>query len=171
MNILYMLQNCLINCSIGIVLLMANIFCMFSVDKYSIKQKFFDSLDARLKAKYIKIIEERRRIYYRGFVMGILLSIISVGSLYSQNNKISNKIIICTTLGITFLSNYFYYILSPKSDWMVLHLNSKYQREEWLKIYRTMSVRFHLGFLLGLLAVSFLSNGSCSYLKKRPKRA
>ena len=166
-----MLQNCLINCSVGIVFLMANIFCMFSVDKYSIKQDFFNSLDANLKAKYIKIIEERRRIYYRGFVMGILLSILSVGLMYNQNKKISNKTIICTTLGITFLTNYFYYILSPKSDWMVLHLNSKYQREEWLKIYRTMSVRFHLGFLLGLLAVSFLSGGSCSYLKMRPKRA
>ncbi len=165
-----MVQNCLTNCSIGIVFLLANIFCMFSMDKYSLKQKFFNSLDVNLKIRYIKIIEERRKIYYRGFVLGLILSILAVTLMNSADKKPGNKSIICTTLGITFLTNYFYYIFSPKSDWMVLHLNNKPQREEWLKIYRTMCLRFHTGFLLGLVGVSFLSNGGCYYLKKRTNK-
>jgi len=35
----------------------------------------------------------------------------------------------------------------------VLHLNDKKQIQEWLNIYRTMQVKFHIGFVLGILAV------------------
>jgi len=159
-------MNCIANCSVGIVLLLANIFCMFSVDKYTIKKKLYDSLSFKLKERYVKIVKERRDIYYRGFVLGILLSFMMVALMLNTNKNIPKRVILCTTLGITFLTNYFYYILSPKSDWMILHLNERRQREAWLDIYRTMSIRFHTGFLLGLLGVTFLTNGSCIYLKK-----
>jgi len=159
-------MNCIANCSVGIVLLLANIFCMFSVDKYTIKKKLYDSLSFKLKERYVKIVKERRDIYYRGFVLGILLSFMMVALMLNTNKNIPKRVILCTTLGITFLTNYFYYILSPKSDWMILHLNERRQREAWLDIYRTMSIRFHMGFLLGLLGVTFLTNGSCIYLKK-----
>jgi len=159
-------MNCIANCSVGIVLLIANIFCMFSVDKYTIKKNLYDSLSFKLKERYVKIVKERRNIYYRGFVLGILLSLMMVAIMLNTNKNIPNRAILCTTLGITFLTNYFYYILSPKSDWMILHLNERRQREAWLDIYRTMSIRFHTGFLLGLLGVTFLTNGSCIYLKK-----
>jgi hypothetical protein len=162
-------MNCIANCSVGIVLLIANIFCMFSVDKYTIKKKLYDSLSFKLKERYVKIVKERRDIYYRGFVLGILLSFMMVALMLNTNKNIPKRVILCTTLGITFLTNYFYYILSPKSDWMILHLNERRQREAWLDIYRTMSIRFHTGFLLGLLGVTFLTNGSCIYLKKGTK--
>ena len=158
-------MKCFIRCSAGIVFLIANIFCMFSVDKYAQKKRFFDSLDTKLQYKYLNIIKERRRIYYEGFMFGILLSILAVGMAYKTNNKnLSNKVIICTTLSVTLLTNYLYYMLKPKSDWMILYLDNPDQRALWLDIYRTMKGRFHLGFLFGLVSVVMFSNASC-YIK------
>ena len=54
---------------------------------------------------------------------------------------------------ITFTTNYLYYILSPKTTYMVQHLDNKDQIDEWLKIYRTMQVKYHVGLVLGILAI------------------
>ena len=50
------------------------------------------------------------------------------------------------------LTSYFYYILSPKQDLMVLYLDNRRQREEWAKVYKTMQFNYHIGLLLGILA-------------------
>ena len=39
----------------------------------------------------------------------------------------------CITAAVTFTVNYFYYILSPKSDWMVVHLNTQGQKQACLE--------------------------------------
>jgi len=65
-------------------------------------------------------------------------------------NKMS---LICFVGAITFVTNYLFYILYPKSDYMLLHLNDKKQIQEWLNIYRTMQFKFHIGFVVGILAV------------------
>ncbi len=36
---------------------------------------------------------------------------------------------------------------------MLLHLSDKRQITEWLKIYRKMQYKFHLGFVFGIIAV------------------
>ena len=63
-------------------------------------------------------------------------------------------------------TNYLYYMLKPKSDWMILYLNDPKQRELWLDIYKTMKQKFHLGFLFGLVAVMMFSNASCYKIKR-----
>ena len=117
--------------------------------------------------KYLNIIKERRRIYYEGFIFGIILSVLIVGFLYKNNkNRLTNNVIICTTLTVSMLTNYLYYMLKPKSDWMILYLNDPKQRELWLDIYKTMKQKFHLGFLFGLVAVMMFSNASCYKIKR-----
>ena len=41
---------------------------------------------------------------------------------------------------------------------MILHLDNKQEREAWLKIYKSMQINYHAGFLLGLIAMVFMGN-------------
>jgi hypothetical protein len=61
---------------------------------------------------------------------------------------------------VTFTVNYFYYILSPKTDWMVLNL-SKDETRAWLKVYKTMQYNYHIGMVLGILSVVAFGNSLC----------
>ena len=73
-----------------------------------------------------------------------------------------NKLtMLCSVIAITFVVSYFYYILHPKSDWMVKHLQTKTQREAWLTVYRHMQVLCHMGFGLGLVAVFLYGTSVC----------
>lgn len=162
-------MKCFINCTVGLVFLIANLYCMFSVDKSNKKDKFFKTLNLELQNKYTKIVEERRKIYYQGFILGILLSFLMVliGSTFKKN--VSNQTVVCTVLTVTLVTNYLYYILAPKSDWIILYLDSMKEREGWLDIHRTMQVKYHTGLVLGLIAVMAFSNGSC-YMRKQLKK-
>ena len=63
----------------------------------------------------------------------------------------------CTITAVMFLFQYFYYILSPRPDYMVLHLKTQEQKEGWLKVYRKMQIQYHIGLVIGIIAVSFFS--------------
>jgi hypothetical protein len=162
-------MKCFINCSIGLVFLIANFYCMFSVDKSKRKDKFFKTLNLELQNKYTKIIEERRKIYYQGFILGILLSFLMVLISSTFKKNLSNQQVVCTVLTVTLVTNYLYYILAPKSDWIILYLDSMKEREGWLDIYRSMQVKYHTGLVLGLIAVMAFANGSC-YMRKQLKK-
>ena len=68
---------------------------------------------------------------------------------------------ICMVASITFVTNYLFYILYPKTDYMLLHLNDKTQIQGWLNIYKKMQFKFHLGFVLGIIAVIVYAYGFC----------
>jgi len=133
----------------------------FSVDKGNISKNFRATLDNALEQKYDELLRERLRIYYGGYIIGFLLSMIVIIFNVYNNMKMTPLSIMCLTGSITFLTTYFYYILSPKSDYMVKYLFKKDQREEWLKIYRTMQFNYHGGLFLGLLAVIGYSYAFC----------
>ena len=129
---------------------------------YDKHNRFEMLLNDNQKITYEKIKLERRNIYLKGYFLGFFLSILII--LYSPKIKKTNMI--CTIGVVSFVTNYFYYILSPKSDWMVLHLHSTEQKKAWLEIYRTMQYNHHFGFLLGIIALMVLTNGiytKCKY--------
>lgn len=69
---------------------------------------------------------------------------------------------VCIVLATSFLTNYFYYILSPKTDWMLNHVEgpeaqAKQQVQAWLQMYRTMQFYYHAGLVLGILGVGVLA--------------
>ena len=146
---------CGITCIIALVFLIANIYTIFSCsNNKELKKNFLNVLNEEQKITYEKIINERKNIYYSGYILGILLSLIGYFSIKKFTKMKFNKTsLICFVGAITFITNYLFYILYPKSDYMLLHLNDKKQIQEWLNIYRTMQVKFHIGFVLGILAV------------------
>ena len=146
-------------CGLAFVFLIANIFMIFSCSK-KLKDNFRNTLSEEQKDLYQSIINERKWIYYSGYLLGIFLAILVVAFLKKllKLNKISNICIIAT---ITFVTNYIFYILYPKKDYMILHLKNKEQIKEWLDIYKYMQFRYHLGFVLGIVALIFASIAIC----------
>jgi hypothetical protein len=77
----------------------------------------------------------------------------------------SRAALLCSVAAITLATNYFYYVLSPKSDWMVLHFNPQNNQNNnnndaanWLRVYRGMQVNYHVGLVLGIAGTILLSN-------------
>ena len=150
---------CGITCSIGLMFLIANLYVTFTADKTKQKQEFYNTLSEDKIEKYESIIKERRGIYLKGYGLGLILAFISL-FLYEKfggNDKRKGLNKICFIGGITLLVNYFYYMLSPKTDYMVLHLNEENQRKKWLNINKTMQFKYHIGLLLGIVASMVLA--------------
>jgi len=156
---------CYGSCMFASVFLIANIYTMFSCSNDNNKQEFKNTLTQQQQVLYEKIIQERKKIYYGGFLLGIVLSFLAVyfGNkfLFSRNSKSAALPKICMIASITFVTNYLFYILYPKTDYMLLHLNDKTQIQGWLTIYKKMQFKFHLGFVLGIIAVIIYAYGFC----------
>ena len=63
-------------CGLALVFLIANIFMIFSCNK-KLKDDFKNTLSQKQKDLYQNIINERKWIYYSGYLLGIFLSILN----------------------------------------------------------------------------------------------
>ena len=154
---------CGISCSIAAIFLIAMLYMTVGprLTSPNFMQKYMSTLTKGQMKIYKEIVNERSTIHLQGYALGLILSavVIYYNRVVSKNKKLSQIPLICTVGAITFLTNYFYYILSPKSNWMILHLTSQVQKAEWLNVYRTMQWNYHAGFVLGIVAVMFFANG------------
>jgi len=155
-------MTCTTSCIIAGAFIFSSFFMSIRVNKQTLKNPLFQLLNDKQKVKYIQISEERKNIYFKGFSIGLIISIFSLFLLNNNKlfkmNKISN---ICFILASSFSINYFFYILHPKSDYMINHLSSYKEKQAWLEIYKKMQFNYHLGFLLGLLGMIFIGNSFC----------
>ena len=147
---------CITNCAIGFALVGGTIATALVSKQDPIFQKYHATLDPTQKEALEKITKERLNLYIQGTLVGLVL----VGLLaFFGGKKISPLENGCTFVAIALLTQYFYYILMPKKDWMLRHLKTREQNERWLSVYRHMSVRWHMGLLLGLLGFFLLGRG------------
>jgi hypothetical protein len=139
---------------ISAVFLIGMIYFYNMTDKSEIVRHYKASLPTDLQQRYEKISQERLKISYYGYGLGLFLSLLIIFyNLKIKHNKMNTISLVCTVMATCFLTNYFYYILSPKSDWMLNHVNDKEQVKAWLLMYREMSYNYHLGIVLGIIAV------------------
>ena len=87
---------------------------------------------------------------------------IVVGIIVVFNAKLGNSVKICMFISIALGINYFYYILTPKSTYMLEHLSSVEQNVAWLGIYKEMKLRCHLGAVMGILGYVLIGRGMCA---------
>jgi hypothetical protein len=134
------------SCIIATMFIVAMIFTMYNSDSTLSIQQFTDVLSTKQKAIYKKIADERRNIYFKGFGLGLVLSFLFLfwKSSIKNSYKINRFSTICVVGAITFITNYFYYMLSPKSDWMILHIDGDKQKQAWLSVYKKMQYNYHL---------------------------
>jgi uncharacterized protein YacL len=118
--------------------------------------KYKTSLSSDLQKKYDAISKERMMISYQGYILGLCLSLVII--FYNLQIKgVKNFPLVCTVMATCFLTNYFYYILSPKSDWMLNHMGNQKETSAWLEMYREMSFNYHAGLAFGIVAVGILA--------------
>jgi len=150
---------CGTSCFAAVVFLVANLYVTFTADKTSGKDALYNTLDKNDIVRYEAIVKERRNIYLQGYGLGILIALVLLSLM--DRRKMGKMALVCFAGGITLTVNYLYYMLKPKSDYMVLHLNKEDQRQAWLNINRHMQVKYHLGLALGILAAMLLVHGTC----------
>ena len=153
---------CTTSCIVAGAFVISSIFVSLRVDKSTLKDPLFQLLSNENKQRYVTIANERKNIYLKGFGLGFIISLFALFVL--NNNKMFkvNKLVnICFVLATSFSVNYFFYILHPKSDYMVLHLKNDEEKQAWLDIYKTMQFNYHLGFVLGLVGMIFIGNSFC----------
>lgn len=151
---------CGISCFAAIVFLIANLYVTFTADKTTDKEALYKTLDKDDIIRYESIVKERRNVYLQGYALGILIALVIVSIMNTR--KMGKIQITCFAGGIVLTVNYLYYMLKPKTDYMVLHLDNKDQREAWHNIYRNMQVKYHLGLVLGILAAMLFVHGTCN---------
>lgn len=151
---------CAISCAVALVFIFANVYCCVFSQKREVIQDFVSKLSPDNQARYARITMERQKIYFTGLVLGFILSMVLLVTMRKYFIG-SRGGLLCMIAAVTFSVNYFYYILSPKSDWMVLHLKSGEETAAWLNVYRTMQYNYHVGLVLGILAVVAFGNAMC----------
>jgi len=130
----------------------------YSIANSQIILKYKSQLPENLQKIYEQITNERLTIYYKGYVLGIILSIfIILGNVYLEHTMLSTTSMVCLVLATSFITNYFYYILSPKKNWMLNYITTPEQTKAWLEMYRKMQVYYHTGLVLGIIAIGIFA--------------
>lgn len=153
---------CGISCSVSAVFIISMIYMNYSMLNSQIMQKYQSQLPENIRATYREIVHERSKIYYFGYVLGFILSILII--LYNTQvgkNKMSTFGIVCLVVAVSFSVNYFYYILTPKTKWMLNEIKSEEQMKAWLNMYRNMQMYYHTGLVLGIIGVALFAFAFC----------
>lgn len=149
---------CPISCTISAVFIIGMIYFYFMTDKSEIVKKYMSTLPTDLKNRYEKISKERMMISYYGYMYGFILSLFLIFyNIKIKKEKLSTWAIVCLVMATCFMTNYFYYMLSPKSDWILNHTNNSEQVKSWLQMYREMQYNYHMGIVLGIIGVGILT--------------
>jgi len=146
---------CTISCMISAVFIIAMIYFYNMTDKSIIVKQYKAKLSSDLQKRYDTISKERMAISYQGYLLGFVISIILLYIL--KRVKMTNFSLVCTIMSTCFLTNYFYYMLHPKSDWMLNHVDNQEEVKAWLKMYKEMQYNYHAGLVLGIIGVGVLA--------------
>jgi len=153
------MKCCATSCGIAVTLIAGMAYCTYMGNRTQLVQDYMRTLTEDQQRVYARIVEERRGIYLRGFGWGLLLSALLLG-IHHQYKSLSRAALLCSVAAVTLATNYFYYVLSPKSDWMVLHFKNDKPQDaaNWLRVYRGMQVNYHVGLVLGIAGTVLLGN-------------
>ena len=152
---------CSISCSISAVFIIGMIYFYNAADKSTTVKQYRQQLSPQQRVIYDKISAERLKISMEGYGLGFLISLFIIYYNYQKTPKLRSTSMVCIVLATSFLTNYFYYILSPKKDWMLNHIEGQEQTHAWLQMYRTMQFYYHAGLVLGILGVGIFAYAFC----------
>ena len=157
---------CTITCSVSLVIVLAMVIMSVMVSNDSFVQSYRNKLPDDIKIEYDRIVKERHSIFFTGYVIGFVLSIfIIILNVNVLKKRMPVIAMVCLAVVVSTLVNYFYYILSPKSNHIISLLKTDQQREDWLRIYKSMQYYYHSSFVLGAVAVgvfAYAFRGNCS---------
>jgi uncharacterized protein YacL len=149
---------CVLSCMVSAIFIIGMIYFYNMTEKSKIVSKYKSTLSPELQQIYDKIARERLIISYQGYALGVLISFFIIFyNLKIKMKKINTQSLVCIVISVTFVTNYFYYILHKKSDWMLNHIENSQQNKEWLSMYREMQYNYHFGLALGIIGIGIFA--------------
>jgi len=146
-------SHCNIYGFLGLVFLLTSIGMIFFTSPKLIKN-LEKTLDDQQKKSYKAIVRERRSIYMMGFAVALLFTL-----LYTYIGP--KEGLFYGSITVFILVHYLFYMIHPKSRFIIEILDKKEQREAWLKVYRKMSLAYHHAFLLSIIGTGLFLKVSC----------
>lgn len=140
---------CQPSCQITLFFIIANI-CV-NIFAHSTTNNYRNSLNKSNLTRLEKIKHERLMLATHGFILGATIAFIVMLIKYKSKLSITNRI--CQIGAITFTIQVFYYLLSKKSDYMILHLNKRQERKQWLDVYKRYQFSYYGGLSLGIVGL------------------
>jgi len=113
-----------------------------------------DLIDSEHAVAIVSIVNHRRRLANEGLVMGLALALVCTVRLDAHHKSINA----CLVAGMTLMYQYFYYVLSPKNDWVLRYLQTSEEIEMWIRSYKNMQHNYHMGALFGLAGAAALGS-------------
>jgi hypothetical protein len=101
--------------------------------------------------------KERATLAFQGLVLGMIVGTGTVLLL----GKMGRAMGACVLASIAFVVQFLYYMLSPKSVWVVKHLRSTEQRKDWLRVYREYQKAYYGSIAVGVAGAGLLGYGLC----------
>jgi hypothetical protein len=151
-------KPCSITCIFSAVFLVAMIFMTNWMTTNQTTLKYQNQLPEHLQETYISIVKERTQIFYTGYALGLFLALFVIFyNMKIKQQKMNWPSMVCLTVFIAFLTNYFYYVLSPKTKWMLNSIDTPEQTKAWFEMYRTMQVYYHGSLVLGIIAIGLVA--------------
>jgi hypothetical protein len=146
-------------CAIATAFIIASIYTSLTCTSNNCQPfaRYRSSLTPELKQKYAEVTAERQRLYLKGLIFGTIIGLIVLYSLKGNIDIFANTCIFAT---VAFGVQFSIYTLTPKSTYMLNHLETREQIDSWLEVYKTMRFRYHLGFIFGLIGYALLG---CSF--------
>jgi len=158
MRILYMDKPCSITCIFSAVFVVAMIFMTNWMTTNQTTLKYQNQLPEHLQQTYMSIVKERTQIFYTGYALGLFLALFVIFyNMKIKQQKMNWPSMVCLTVFIAFLTNYFYYVLSPKTKWMLNSIDTPEQTKAWFEMYRTMQLYYHGSLVLGIIAIGLVA--------------
>jgi branched-subunit amino acid transport protein AzlD len=149
---------CLTSCLGAVFFVVSMIYSQNVMERSQVIQQYKKQLPADLQKIYENITKERQQINLYGYGLGVIISLVVILFNYRlKQNKLTTFNTICLVVVISFTTHYFYYMLTPKTTYMLEHIKSPEQTKAWLSMYKTMQYYYHGGLLLGLIAVILLA--------------
>lgn len=148
-------MGCMVECLLASGFIGASLYVMIR-DKSVSHQELYNTLSDEKKEAFKKIKKERLMIYIRASLIGLFISIsFSKFGKFLLPDKSFDKSCINTLIffGVQSLT----YRIHPKSDWMLNHIDNNKQAKLWLKKYKYMSKRWHIGMVIGLIGYFVLN--------------
>lgn len=150
-------MNCFTSALVGIALLGASL-ATLTVTKAE-HEKLQKVLSKDLADRYANILKERRDQYIQGLILGMIVAGMIIYLYQWKVVQPFHKVVLF--FAVTLFVAMLYYLLMPKSDYMLKHLQTNEQNRAWLDVYKTMQSRYIIGMILGAAAAVPIANTYC----------
>ena len=149
------MKLCRFTCILASIVIIANMVMTYYMSVENTMKEYETQLSPELREKYIQIANERKQIYTIGHLFGFFLSFFFILFLTAFRIKSFSSIYtnICFVIIVTYFIGAVFYIHSPKTDWMLNHIQDEQQSKAWLKMYRYMKNHYHNSFMVSTGAV------------------